>query len=211
MDTTADSLDWKSIEILRALTDAETSLTTTEVREATDLGKNRIILYRISEYLEPQGLVSTHQPETSGTVVPAKEISLTEAGEELTVDLDTLDDRGLTLTDIPEKVHQLSERLDKTQTEIERLHSQEQSDDKIALEELMKQVDNQQEQLTRLAQTVATFDTEPQGAWNDEQQKEFYRLRLGMYAMRDYLFDETDLDPDLLDEYIADVTISKPE
>lgn len=66
MSTAADSLDWKSIEILRALADAETALTTTEVREATDLSENRIILYRISEYLEPQELVSTHQPEATG-------------------------------------------------------------------------------------------------------------------------------------------------
>lgn len=210
MDTTADSLDWKSIEILRALADAETALTTTELREVTDLGKNRIILYRISEYLEPQGLVSTHQPETNGTAVPAKEISLTEAGEELTADLDSSGDRGLTLTDLPEKVHQLSERLDKTHTEIERLHSQEQPADEPSLEELSEQVEDQQEQLAQLAHTVATVDAEPQGAWSDEQQEEFHRLRLGMYAMRDYLFDETDLDPDRLDEYIADMTISQP-
>ncbi len=105
MSTAADSLDWKSIEILRALADAETALTTTEVREATDLSENRIILYRITEYLEPQGLVSTYQPEATGTVVPAKEISLTESGHELTTDLETTDETGLTLSDLPEKVH----------------------------------------------------------------------------------------------------------
>jgi DNA-binding PadR family transcriptional regulator len=210
MSSTADSLDWKSIEILQALAGAGTSLTTTEVREATDLGKNRIILYRISEYLEPQGLVSTHQPEATGTVVPAKEISLTDAGTELTTALDSPDDHGLTLTDLPEKVYQLSERLDKTQTEIERLHSQGQSADEVSLENLSERVETQQEQLAQLAHTVAMFETQSQGAWSEEQQEEFHRLRLGMYAMRDYLFDNTDLDPDRLDEYTANTTISTP-
>lgn len=209
MSTPADSLDWKSIEILRALADAETALTTTEVREATDLGENRIILYRISEYLEPRGLVSTHQPEATGTVVPAKEISITKSGKELTTDLDTTDETGLTLSDLPEKVHQLSERVDTTQTEIDRLQSQDHSTDETTLEELSEQVENQQEQLARLAQTVATVDAEPHRAWSEAQQEEFHRLRLGMYAMRDYLFDETDLDPERLDEYLDDVTISR--
>ncbi|WP_122091406.1 hypothetical protein [Halalkalicoccus subterraneus] len=209
MSTATDSLDWKSIEILRALADAETALTTTEVREATDLGENRIILYRISEYLEPQGLVTTHQPEATGTVVPAKEISLTESGQELTTDLETTDETGLTLSDLPEKVHQLSERVDQTQTEIDRLQSQDQSADEATLEELSEQVEDQQEQLAQLAQTVATIDAEPHGAWNEDQQEEFHRLQLGMYALRDYLFDETDLDPERLDEYLDDVTSSR--
>lgn len=209
MSTVADSLDWKSIEILRALADAETALTTTEVREATDLGENRIILYRISEYLEPQGLVSTYQPEASGTVVPAKEISLTESGQELTTDLETADETGLTLSDIPEKVHQLSERVDTTQAEIDRLQSQNQPADETTLEELSEQVEDQQEQLAQLAQTVAAVDAEPHGAWSEDQQDEFHRLRLGMYALRDYLFDETDLNPERLEEYLDDVTINR--
>jgi chromosome segregation ATPase len=209
MSTPSDSLDWKSIEILRALADAETALTTTEVREATDLSENRIILYRISEYLEPQELVSTHQPEATGTVVPAKEIELTEPGRELTTDLDSADETGLTLSDLPEKIHQLSERVDQTQTELDQLQSRDQSTDEATLKELSEQVEDQQEQLARLAQTIATIDADPHGAWSEDQQEEFYRLRLGMYALRDYLFDETDLNPERLEEYLDDVTISK--
>lgn len=208
MSTPVDSLDWKSIEILRTLADAETALTTTEVREATDLSENRVILYRITEYLEPQGLVSTHQPETTGTVVPAKEISLTESGHELTTDLETADETGLTLSDLPEKVHQLSERVDTTQAEIDRLQSRDQSTGDATLEELSEQVQDQQEQLARLAQTVATMDADPHGAWSEDQQEEFHRLQLGMYALRDYLFDETDLDPERLEEYLDDVTVN---
>lgn len=202
MSSTADSLDWKSVEILRALADAESTLTTTEVREATDLSENRIILYRISEHLEPRGLVTTHQPDATGTVVPSKELSLTDDGNDLIADFTAADDRGLTLTDLPDKVRQLSDRLDTTQAEIERLESREQPLTETALEELKDKVDNQQEQLTQLAEKAAAIDATPHGGWDDEQHEEFRRLRLGMYGMRDYLFDTTELDAAMLDEYI---------
>lgn len=200
-----DSLDWKSTEIIRALDNADGPLTTTELRETTDLEKNRIILYRISEYLEPENLVTTHQPAASGTVVPAKEITLTEAGREVAAEFEAKDNHELTLTDLPEKVQQLSDRLDKTQTEIDRRESRTQSAKDESLDELHEQVENQQAQLADIAYTVATFDTESHGAWNDTQQEEFRRLRHGMYAIRNYLFDETDLDPDRLEAYIDDV------
>lgn len=143
-----------------------------------------------------------------GTVVPAKEIELTESGHELTTDLKTTDETGLTLSDLPEKVHQLSERVDTTQAEIEQVQSQDQSADEATLEELSEQVQDQQEQLAQLAQTVATIDAEPHGAWNEDQQEEFRRLQRGMYALRDYLFDETDLNPERLEEYLDDVTVN---
>jgi chromosome segregation ATPase len=123
MPTAVDDLDWKSNEILGVLFEATEELTTSEIRDSTGIEPNRVILYRVENYLEPMGLVATRQPTAEGgTVVPAKRIQLTEEGERVAAGLQEDDgDEGLSIADLPERIDQLSSLVESLQDDIERI------------------------------------------------------------------------------------------
>jgi hypothetical protein len=123
MAMAVDDLDWKSRDILEVLFDATEELTTSEIRDSTGIEPNRVILYRITEYLEPMGLVETRQPPAEGgTVVPAKRIQLTEEGERVADGLQEDDgDEGLSIADLPERIDQLSSLVESLQDDIDRI------------------------------------------------------------------------------------------
>jgi DNA-binding MarR family transcriptional regulator len=116
-------LDWKSHEILGVLFEATEELTTSEIRDSTGIEPNRVILYRIENYLEPMELVETRQPTADGgTVVPGKRIQLTEEGERVAAGLQEDDgDEGLSIADLPERIEQLSSLVESLQDDIDRI------------------------------------------------------------------------------------------
>lgn len=118
MAASSDDLDWKALEILRVLRETEEELTTSEIRETTGLEPTRVIRYRVSEYLEPAGLVKSRQPTGEGTVVPAKRIQLTERGREFAADLGDRDD-DVSVSELPERLEQVDSRLNTLEQQVE--------------------------------------------------------------------------------------------
>ncbi|KYH24383.1 hypothetical protein HAPAU_33660 [Halalkalicoccus paucihalophilus] len=124
-------LDWRSIEILQALAQADGSLETSTIRESTAVEDNRRILYRITEHLEPAGLVITTQPNRDGTTIPPKKVTLTEQGQEATQSIQNNRDGDSTLKDLPGLVDQLQAEVDALTEKV------------TTLEEQLTQVDKQ--------------------------------------------------------------------
>ncbi|KYH24227.1 hypothetical protein HAPAU_36980 [Halalkalicoccus paucihalophilus] len=106
------NFDWRSIEILQALTQADEALETSVIRDATAVEDNRRILYRVTEHLEPAGLVTTTQPNRDGTTIPPKKVTLTETGREATQSIQNNRDGDNTLEDLPGLVDQLQAEVD---------------------------------------------------------------------------------------------------
>lgn len=136
MAATSEKLDWKSLEILRVLGETDEELTTSEIRETTGIEPNRIIRYRVSEYLEPAGLVETRQPTSEGTVVPAKRIQLTENGREVVADLGDRGDDDVSLNELPERLEQVDTRLHALEQQVEQnndaLEQRRETDSKVS-------------------------------------------------------------------------------
>ncbi|KYH23867.1 hypothetical protein HAPAU_39460 [Halalkalicoccus paucihalophilus] len=144
MESDDVDLDWRSIEILQALNEADDALETSAIRDATAVEDNRRILYRVSEYLEPDGLVTTTQPDRNGTTIPPKRIALTEAGSEVAQSIVNSRGNASNLEDLPSLVDQLQATVE--------MHSE-----KItALEEQVSHID---EQLTDRRETDAAVST----------------------------------------------------
>lgn len=108
MDSDELDLDWRSIEILQALAEAEGSVETSTLRDATAIEDNRRILYRVSNHLEPDGFVTTSQPERKGTTIPPKNIALTETGREIAQSIENTQDATSTLKNLPSLVDKLN-------------------------------------------------------------------------------------------------------
>lgn len=155
MAAASENLDWKSLNILRVLGDTDEELTTSEIRETTGIEPNRIIRYRVSEYLEPAGLVETRQPTSEGTVVPAKRIQLTEQGRELVADLDDPDD-DISVSELPERLEQVKSRLHTLEQQVEQnnaaLEKRRETDSDVA--ETLKDIDNRLSTLENQFETL---------------------------------------------------------
>lgn len=117
-------LDWRSIEILQALAQAEGPLETSTIRDSTAVEDNRRILYRVTEHLEPAGLVTTTQPDGKGTTIPPKKITLTEQGREAAQSIQNNRDGDSTLEDLPGLVEQLQAEVDALSEKVETLEEQ---------------------------------------------------------------------------------------
>jgi chromosome segregation ATPase len=117
-------LDWRSIEILQALTQADGPLETSTIRDSTAVEDNRRILYRVTEHLEPAGLVTTTQPDRAGTTIPPKKVTLTETGREATQSIQNNRDGDSTLEDLPGLVDQLQAEVDALTEKAETLEEQ---------------------------------------------------------------------------------------
>jgi chromosome segregation ATPase len=126
MNMTPDdlALDWRSIEIVQALGDAGEPLTTSTIRDATAIEDNRRILYRVSDHLEPEGLVRTQQPAREGTAIPAKKIELTDDGRDVAQAIVDDQTEGGNLNDLPRLVEQLQAETDALSEQVTALHDQ---------------------------------------------------------------------------------------
>lgn len=116
--------DWRSIEILQALAQADGPLETSTIRDSTAVEDNRRILYRVTEHLEPAGLVTTTQPDRDGTTIPPKKITLTEKGQETTQSIQDGQDQATDLNDLPGLVDQLQAEVDTLTEKVSTLEEQ---------------------------------------------------------------------------------------
>lgn len=166
-----DSLDQKrkSIEILQALALEGGEANTTVLRKATEFDDRHKVTYRVNEYLEPAGLVDTHQPEGDGSRVnPPKEMTLTEDGREF---VETIDEQGL--------YGQIADRLDRLEKQVDGLRQEnrelreENEELKAAIEgsdvetvtsrvkELTDDVDRLQAKMSNMQEAIGETQTHP--------------------------------------------------
>lgn len=118
------ALDWRSIEIVQALGDADEPLTTSTIRDTTAIEDNRRILYRVSDHLEPEGLVRTQQPTREGTAIPSKKIELTDDGRDVAQAIVDEQTEGGNLNDLPRLVEQLQAEMDALSEQVTAFHDQ---------------------------------------------------------------------------------------
>lgn len=79
-------LDWKTTQILKAISENGGDITTSEAKTRTGIERNQSVLHRF-EKLETAGLVETYQPTPEeGARIPPKEAILTEDGETFIAD-----------------------------------------------------------------------------------------------------------------------------
>lgn len=195
MDTTLDSLDWQSHEILRTLAEHDQTLTSTQIRETTPIDDNRKILYRIENKLVPADLVAVEQPRTDDASVAPKEITLTDAGGEFGQRLIDASDEAFTVDDIPTQLDKLTATIDSIE---DRLSEVEADGDQQAGEHIATQTESGAE----IATTVAAFDDSSFGAWDDREADEYELIRAGMLALRDIVMDELDYSPAEIEEAV---------
>ena len=114
-------LDQLGVEILEALVAHGGEATSTELRKYLGIESTTRFNYRVREYLAPEGLVDTHQPEAEPGHYPAKEVTLTEQGKEY---LEAVAAELETERDIADRVDRLEEQVDALREENKELRRQ---------------------------------------------------------------------------------------
>ncbi|CQH63703.1 uncharacterized protein HHUB_4161 (plasmid) [Halobacterium hubeiense] len=203
-----EKLDLKSRDILSALADldAETStITTPDLIEATGIDRPQIH-YRLNEYLQPFGLVDTHQPagENPGKV-PPKELWLTEAGRDLVADLESQSgDAGL-----GDRLSRLEEQMDALQSTVQDLDAEASTDGNIEVAgDLADELDGLQEQIGSLAMQVE--DLKEDAVFEEPIRADIDSTRAGLLAVLAFLIEEHGDDTEqrlqqLTDQYLEDL------
>lgn len=125
-DMEAIDLDALAEDIIAAVAAAEGEVETSDLREELlpdDDSARSKLYYRIHEYLEPEGLVETRQPDSGAGRKAAKRISITERGEEYVANHSDVDPNTMAV-DTAERVAALEDRIDALEAENERLREQ---------------------------------------------------------------------------------------
>lgn len=201
-------LDLKSQDILRALADLDTeisTITTPDLIEATGIDRPQIH-YRLNEYLEPFGLVDTNQPAGKNPgKVPAKELWLTEAGQDLVADLDSPSgDAGL-----GDRLSRLEEQMDALQSTVQDLDTQPSTGEAVEpAGELAAEVNSLQEQIGKLAMEVENLKED--AVFDEPIRADIDYTRAGLLAVLRFLIKEHGDDTEqrlqeLTDEYLDDL------
>jgi DNA-binding PadR family transcriptional regulator len=150
-------LDELAEKILSLLAEESGELTTTEIRDSvgleTDDSGSSKVYYRVSKYLEPEGLVESHLPDPEPGKYPAKRISLTDAGEEFVAEND-FSEPDTQIAD--DRLTALEDRIDALEAENERLREQVAESDADGGETDGETVDG--EMMRELEQRVASLE-----------------------------------------------------
>jgi hypothetical protein len=195
MSATDRDLDWQSQEIIRTLFEHEQTLTSTQVRETTPIDDNRKILYRIENKLAPADLVTVAQPATDDASVAPKEITLTDAGQELGQQILEARDEEFTVEDIPAQLEQLTATVRSLDSRLSEVESQ------LDAEGTTDDTDRT-ESIGEIGAAVAAFENESFGAWDESEAEEYELIRAGMLALRDIVMDELEYSADEVEELV---------
>ena len=176
--------DWVTEKILTELRSMDGEGTTPEIRDRVGVEKSYKIRYRVNDKLEPEGFVETEQPPAEPGNTPPKIVRLTSRGEGLADQLlDADDSEDLSISG---ELEQVRARLNKIETSLD-----EQSD---------VSGDGEFETLLEHLDDVTQSDAQE---WTGESlAEEINALRQGMYGMRDYLLNNTEMSEDDLESAI---------
>jgi len=196
-------LDQKSQELLASLADLEPNtetVTTPDLIETTGISRPQIH-YRLNEYLQPYGLVETHQPtgENPGKV-PPKELWLTDRGHDL------VDELGSPArdTDIGGRLSRLEEQMDAVQSTVQSLDAQ--PSDTSADPEVDGDLDALQEQIGALAMEVE--DLKEDAIFEKSIRSDIDDTRAGVLAVISFLIEKHGEEQKLqrlTDQYLEDL------
>lgn len=184
-DEEVDQLDALCRDILYALEEHGGMADSSEIRQFIGLDSRTKLNYRITEYLSPNEFVETHQPPAKPGNIPPRELTLTEKGEQA---LDALTDAPVD-REIADRVDTLENSLKNLQSQLADLQETTPAEttgggvDAEALDDLQQQVANIAMELENL-KNDKIFDP--------QLRNEIDASRIGVLAMRDYLYDKFD-------------------
>lgn len=122
--------------------------------------------YRLTTYLEPLGLVETHQPDASPGNIPPKEITLTDAGKEFveSMSMRAGDDVGSRLEQLEDRVETLqqeNQELRETNRELKA------AIDRQGMGELAGEVDSLRTEFSQLQNQLQAVKTDVNAVLNN--------------------------------------------
>jgi len=162
-------LDQTGVDILRALVQHDGTATSTELRKFLGLDSTTKFNYRVREYLAPEGLIKTHQPEPEPGGFPPKEITLTEHGKEY---LEGLDSGDRNSGGIADRLDRLEEQVEGLRQENQELREENQelkemiegSDVEMVtgrVQELTDDVDRLQAKMSNMQEAIGETQSHP--------------------------------------------------
>lgn len=173
--------------ILKELRSMDGEGTTTDLKERVGVDNGDKIVYRFSEKLEPAGFVEVEQPPTEPGMIPPKVATLTSRGEGLADQL--LDAGDSDELSISAEVEQLHAEVNKLSSKLDEEDGQAGGTDSDELAEVFDKLDS--------------LSREGDGSWDAQSlAEEIHALRQGMYGMRDYLLENTEMTGDELEDHI---------
>jgi prefoldin subunit 5 len=165
------SLDQLGIDILTALVDHDGEADSTALRKylglSDDSARSRFN-YRVTEYLEPEGLIETHQPDPEPGKYPPKILMLTKEGQELLEDLNS----ESASSGIADRLQRLEEQVDGFRQENQKLREENRELKELIEEsgveavtnrvtELTENVDRLQAKMSNMRDTIEETQTHP--------------------------------------------------
>lgn len=179
--------DWMTESILMELRSMDGTGTTTDLKERVGVENGDKLLYRFREKLEPAGFIETEQRPAEPGQTPPKIIHLTSRGEGLADQLlDAGDSDDLSIST---EVEQLRAEVNKLNSKLDEQGGQAGGSDSDELAEVFDKLDS--------------LSREGDGSWTAQSlAEEIHALRQGMYGMRDYLLENTEMTGDELEDHI---------
>ena len=155
-------LDRLSIEILKALSELGGEATSVDLRKSLGVDKRQKLFYRFTEYLVPEGLVETHQPETDEPGPhPPKIVRITDYGQEYIQSVDS----GISTGEIAERLERLEQEVEGLRQENQELREVvEESDVEMVtgrVQELTDDVDRLQAKMSNLQDALGDLNSDP--------------------------------------------------
>jgi DNA-binding MarR family transcriptional regulator len=186
-DNNTTDLDWISRDILISLHQQDGVANVTEIKESSGVESNQKIAYRFFEKLEPRNLIQVNSPEPVNNQPQPKVASLTSRGEGLAHQLINESESEEVTTS--EEVEQLRAEVNKLSSKLDGQGGQAGGTDSDELAEVFDRLDS--------------LGREGDGSWDAQSlAEEIHALRQGMYGMRDYLLENTEMTGDELEDHI---------
>lgn len=212
VDSVDADLDVLGEEMLAALEQHDGSATTSEIREYLGVDSRTKINYRITEFLTPQDLITTHQPPAKPGNIPPKELTLTEKGARV---LDQLAQERELNRDAAERITRLEEQVQSLREENQELREQlsGRGQASTSTDDVDAEIEALQEQIGSLAMELENVKEDP--LFQDGVRAELDAARTGTLAIRDYLFEVHDAEDGIVErskQYQDDIKLlSNPD
>ncbi|MCF2165455.1 hypothetical protein [Halobacterium salinarum] len=206
-DSVDVDLDVLGEEMLAALEQHDGGATTSELREYLGVDSRTKINYRITEFLAPQDLITTHQPPAKPGDIPPKELTLTEKGARV---LDQLAQERELNRDAAERITRLEEQVQSLREENQELREQLNAGGATSssTDEVEAGIESLQEQVGSLAMKLE--DVREDRIFEESVRSNIDSTRAGLLAILAFLIEEHGPDTEqrlqeLTSDYLEDL------